>query len=104
MTLDDLQTLASQGQVVELNVLSHEGSIYLVEAVQADRRDILKKDAGDTSPWKFSGLEAARDTLKDVPLETINLVHKNVYDEIGPASESADGGAPEMRLTMPLRP
>ncbi|WP_373187875.1 DUF6482 family protein [Halopseudomonas sp.] len=104
MTLDDLQKLAGEGQVIELNVLSHEGSIYLVEAVLDDRRYMLKKNADDKSPWTFSGLEVARNTLKNVPLETINLVHKNVYDEIGPSQEHSSEGAPEMRLTMPLRP
>lgn len=104
MTLNDLQELASQGRVIELNVLSHEGDIYLVEAVCGDRRDMLKKHADDKRPWTFSGLEAARDTLKNVALETINLVHKNVYDEIGPAGDNPQEGALEMRLSMPLRP
>jgi hypothetical protein len=103
MTLDDLQELASQGRIIELNVLSHEGDIYLVEAVSDERRDMLKKRAGDTDPRLFRSFEEVRNTLCDLPLETVNLVHKNVYDEIGPSGDGPTHGAPAMILTLPLR-
>ena len=96
MTLDDLQELATQGRIIELNVLSHEGDIYLVEAVSDERRDILKKQAGDKEPRTFRSFEEVRNTLCE-------LVHKNVYDEIGPAGEGSIQGAPAMSLTLPLR-
>jgi hypothetical protein len=104
MTLDDLQEMATQGRIIELNVLSHEGDIYLVEAVSDERRDILKKHDGDKQPRTFRSFEEARNALCDLPLETVNLVHKNVYDEIGPSGEGSAQGAPAMSLTLPLRP
>ncbi len=103
MTLEELQDLAGQGGVIELNVLSHEGSIYLVEAICDDGSAMLKKQAGDTRPWIFRSFEQARSALADVPLETIDLVHANIYDEIGPGFDSLNR-APAMRLTYPLRP
>ena len=103
MTLEQLQELAGQGGVVELNVLSHEGSIYLVEAVTDDGSQMLKKQLGDSRPWTFRSFEQARRALFDVPLETIDLVHNNIYDEIDPGF-NAGNRAPAMRLTYPLRP
>lgn len=103
MTLEELQDLAGQGGVVELNVLSHEGSIYLVEAVTDAGSVMLKKQTGDVRPWSFRSFEQARRALVDVPLESIVLVHNNIYDEIGPGFNSRNR-APAMRLTYPLRP
>lgn len=103
MTLDELHAMASTGQIIELNVLSHEGSIYLVETVLETRREILKKEPGDKRPWTFRSFEEARRALVDIPLETIDLIHHNIYDEIGPAGQSDSPKAPPMRLTYPLR-
>ncbi|WP_339843413.1 DUF6482 family protein [uncultured Halopseudomonas sp.] len=102
MTLDDLHKLATEGQVIELNVLSHEGSIYLVEAVLDSRRDMLKKQLCDKRPWTFRSFEEARRALGDIPLETIDLIHHNVYDEIGPGGQGGSPKAPPMRLTYSL--
>lgn len=103
MTLDDLQDLASRGGILELNIHSCEGSIYLVEALTDDGSRHLKKNAADKGPWVFRGFEAARRALFDVPLETVNLIHANVYDEMVSGGHNP-GGAPAMRLTLPLRP
>lgn len=104
MTRQELQLMASQGRVQELNLLSHEGAMYFVEAVVDDQRHLLKAVQTDTRPQTFRSLEQVRRTLCEVPLESICLVHLNVCDEMGPVvAEAAPGGA-AMRLSVPLRP
>lgn len=103
MTLEELQVLADLGGVIELNVHSHEGSIYLVEVVTDDGSVMLKQQDSDPRPWSFRSFEQARRALCEVPLETIDLIHNNIYDEIGPGFQSLNR-APAMRLTYPLRP
>lgn len=106
MTLDELQLLATQGQVMELNLnlLSHEGAMYFVEVVSDDRRGVIRRAATDKRPWAFRSLDDARRALSDIPLETIDLTHLNVCDEMGPIREGASLGSAAMRLTVPLRP
>ncbi|WP_341707796.1 DUF6482 family protein [Halopseudomonas sp.] len=104
MTLDQLQLAAEQGRLERLALLSHEGSLYLVEA-QIDGRRALLHDDVRQGPWHFRSLEDVRRALRELPWPTIELVHLNVADEAGatgPVAGSADEAA--MRLTVPLRP
>lgn len=104
MTLTELLELAREGHVDELNLLSHEGAMYFVEAVAAGQRRLLKQRAGDLRGWAFRSLNEARHALAELPMESINLVHLNVCDEIGPANQALPLDAAAMRLSVPLRP
>lgn len=104
MTLDELHLLATQGHVMELNLLSHEGGMYFVEVVSDDRRGVIKRMTTDKRPWAFRSLDDARRALRDIPLETIDLIHLNVCDEMGPTRVGASLGSAAMRLTVALRP
>lgn len=104
MTLEQLQLAAEQRRLQRLLLLSHEGSLYLVEA-QVDGQRALLHDTVRQGPWHFRSLEDVRRALRDVPWPTIELVHLNVADEAGasgPVAGSADEAA--MRLTVPLHP
>lgn len=104
MTLEQLQLAAEQGRLQRLALLSHEGSLYLVETQVDGQRALLHGD-GLPAPRHFRSLEDVRRALADLSWPTIELVHLNVADEAGatgPVAGSADAAA--MRLTVPLHP
>lgn len=104
MTLEQLQLAAEQRRLQRLALLSHEGSLYLVEA-QVDGQCALLHDDARQGPRHFRSLEDVRRALRELSWPTIELFHLNVVDEAGasgPVAGSADAAA--MRLTVPLHP
>lgn len=104
MTLEQLIGAAERGALQDLDLLSHEGAVYLVEARIEGARFVLKQRDGDRRPWVFRSLHDARTALAEVPFDTINLVHLNVCDEMGPTSLFTSGAQAAMRLPLPLHP
>jgi len=78
--------------------------VYLVEALIEGSRHLLKQHEGDTRPWVFRSLHDARNALVELPFQTINLVHLNVCDEMGPDTLVTGGPQAAMRLPLPLHP
>lgn len=104
MTLEQLMQAADRGALQDLDLLSHEGAVYLVEALIDGSRHLLKQHEGDTRPWVFRSLHDARNALVELPFQTINLVHLNVCDEMGPDTLVTGGPQAAMRLPLPLHP
>ena len=104
MTLTKLLAVAHSGRVDELNLLSHEGAMYFVEVVIDGQRRLLKQRESDVRGWAFRSLNEARHALAELPMDSINLVHLNVCDEIGPTHQALPLDAAAMRLSVPLRP
>ena len=104
MTLEQLMQAADRGALQDLDLLSHEGAVYLVEALIDGSRHLLKQQEGDTRPWVFRSLYDARTALAELPFQTINLVHLNVCDEMGPGGPLTVGAQAAMRLPLPLHP
>lgn len=80
MNLHDLSQHAHAGHIDELNLISIEGGIYLLEARMDGRAHPLNDDAGKT--LHLRSVEHARDVLHDLPRLPFHLVHAVVHDEM----------------------
>ncbi|BAU72527.1 DUF6482 family protein [Metapseudomonas furukawaii] len=95
MKLQDLSSHARAGHVEELNLISMEGGIYLLEARIDGRPHAL--DDGRGHAVHLRSVEHAREMLKDLPGVSLHLVHDVVHDEMcGMEADSQE------RLRVPI--
>ncbi|MBU3055597.1 MULTISPECIES: DUF6482 family protein [Pseudomonas] len=80
MNLHDLSSHARAGHVQELNLISLEGGIYILEARMDDGAHPLSDNQGHT--MHLRSVEHARELLHALPTLPCNLVHTMVHDEM----------------------
>jgi hypothetical protein len=90
MNLQELNAFAIARKVDELNLISMEGGIYLLEARMHGAAYPLHDLKGGMLTLR--SVEHARDLLHAFPVLPFNLVHTSVHDEmcgLGPSSEES---------------
>ncbi|KHA73172.1 cation transporter [Pseudomonas chlororaphis] len=90
MNLQELNAFAIAKKVDELNLISMEGGIYLLEARMHGAAYPLSDLKGGMLTLR--SVEHARDLLHNFPVLPFNLVHTSVHDEmcgLGPSSEES---------------
>ncbi|RON63252.1 DUF6482 family protein [Pseudomonas fluorescens] len=90
MNLQELNAFAIARKVDELNLISMEGGIYLLEARMHGAAYPLSDLKGGMLTLR--SVEHARDLLHNFPVLPFNLVHISVHDEmcgLGPSSEES---------------
>lgn len=80
MTLPELLQAARTGAVSELELISLEGGIYLLQILGPQQRAYLVDDAGRNQHLR--SVEHARDLLEELPDVPMFLVHASAYDEM----------------------
>jgi len=80
MKLPELAARVAEGQVDELNLLSLEGGIYLLEARLQELAEPVRDEDGKI--LHLRSVEHARQLLIDVPEVPFHLVHTSVHDEM----------------------
>ena len=80
MKLNDLSAHAQAGHIDELNLISLEGGIYLLEAKMEGRTYPIRDGQG--SMLSLRSVEHARDLLQEMPVLPFFLVHSSVHDEM----------------------
>jgi hypothetical protein len=80
MNLQELTAHASAGRIDELNLISMEGGIYLLEARMHGTAHPLNDARGKT--LHLRSVEHARDVLHAITPMPFNLVHAVVHDEM----------------------
>jgi len=80
MNLQELTAYARAGRVDELNLISMEGGIYVLEARMRGMAHPLHDLNGRT--MHLRSVEHARDLLHALPNVPFNLVHAVVHDEM----------------------
>ncbi|MFK3972443.1 DUF6482 family protein [Pseudomonas sp. NPDC087358] len=80
MNLQELSAHASAGRIDELNLISMEGGIYLLEARMHGAAHPLNDTHGKT--LHLRSVEHARDVLQSISPMPFNLVHAVVHDEM----------------------
>lgn len=95
MNLKELNAYAIAGKVDELNLISMEGGIYLLEARMHGAAYPLSDDHGQT--LNLRSVEHARQVLHTFPRLSFNLIHTLVHDEMCGLAASV-----EERLKVPL--
>ncbi|MFJ2528607.1 DUF6482 family protein [Pseudomonas helmanticensis] len=80
MNLQELNAFAIAKKVDELNLISMEGGIYLLEARMHGAAYPLSDLKGKMLTLR--SVEHARDLLHDLPVLPFNLVHTSVHDEM----------------------
>ncbi|MDY7561937.1 DUF6482 family protein [Pseudomonas sp. 10B1] len=80
MNLQELNAYAHAGRVDELNLISMEGGIYLLEARMQGMAHPLYDMSGKT--MSLRSVEHAREVLRAMPAVPFNLVHSVVHDEM----------------------
>ncbi|MCY1414748.1 hypothetical protein D9M71_302070 [compost metagenome] len=88
MNFHELTSHAKAGRIDELNLISLEGGIYLLEARMHGAAHPLHDAHGQTLP--FRSVEHAREWLHTLPNMQLNLVHWSVQDEMCGMSNNAD--------------
>jgi len=80
MTEEELAVHLNAGSIDELNLISIEGGIYLLEArIQGDIQ-FLRGERGETV--RLRSVEHARELLKEFNPVPFHLVHAVVHDEM----------------------
>jgi len=90
MNLQELNAYAIAGKVDELNLISMEGGIYLLEARMHGAAYPLSDTYGQM--MHLRSVEHARQMLHAFPKLPFNLVHTSVHDEmcgLGASSEDS---------------
>lgn len=80
MNLQELTAFAHAGRIDELNLISMEGGIYLLEARMRGVSLPLNDVSGKT--LHLRSVQHARDLLHSLPKMPFNLVHSVVHDEM----------------------
>ncbi|WP_460140879.1 DUF6482 family protein [Pseudomonas sp. S2_E01] len=80
MNFEELHAYAIVGKVQELNLLSLEGGIYLIEARMHGAAYPLSDARGQM--YHLRSIEHAREVLRSFPDLPLNLVHTSVQDEM----------------------
>ena len=97
MNLHDLSSHAHAGRIDELNLISIEGGIYVLEARMDGRAHSLSDSHGEV--LHLRSVEHARDLLHELPKVPFNLVHAVVHDEM---CGMADGTPDTVRVPISL--
>ncbi|RON17827.1 DUF6482 family protein [Pseudomonas frederiksbergensis] len=84
MTLQELNAYAIAGKIDELNLISMEGMIYVLEARMHGAAYPLRDAHGQM--LLLRSVEHARDVLHAFPKLSFNVVHTSVHDEMCGAS------------------
>ena len=90
MNFVELHAYAIAGKIDELNLVSLEGGIYLLEARMHGAAYPLSDARGQM--FHLRSVEHARAVLHDFPDLPFNLVHTSVHDEmcgLGPSAEES---------------
>ncbi|KTC44068.1 DUF6482 family protein [Pseudomonas sp. L5B5] len=95
MNLQEMNAYAIAGKVDELNLISLEGGIYLLEARMHGAAYPLSDTHGQVFPLR--SVEHAREVLEAFPELPFNLIHTSVHDEM--CGLSANG---EDSLKVPI--
>ncbi|HGM5550850.1 DUF6482 family protein [Pseudomonas putida] len=95
MNLQELNAFAIARKVDELNLISMEGGIYLLEARMHGAAYPLSDFKGEM--LQLRSVEHARDLLHNFPVLPFNLVHTSVHDEM-----CGLGGSVDESLKVPL--
>ncbi len=95
MQLAQLLQHAHRGQVEELNLISIEGGIYLLEIRQSGQPQLLHDEHGKT--LRLRSVEHARDLLKELPTLPFYLIHAVVHEEM-----CGLPAGPQQRLRVPI--
>lgn len=80
MNVQEFSDHAHAGRVRELNLISIEGGIYLLEVLLESGSRMLKDLDGKT--LHLRSVEHARDLLKTLPVVPFFLVHAVAHDEL----------------------
>jgi hypothetical protein len=88
MNLQELNAFAIAHKVDELNLISLEGGIYLLEARMHGAAYPLRDAHGKV--LHLRSVEHAREVLHGVPVLPFNLVHTSVHDEMCGLGASAE--------------
>ena len=95
MNLQELNAFAIARKVDELNLISMEGGLYLLEARMHGAAYPLSDPKGETLTLR--SVEHARELLHNFPVLPFNLVHTSVHDEM-----CGLGASDEESLKVPL--
>ncbi len=95
MNLPQLLLHAQHGQVEELNLISIEGGIYLLEIRLDGQPKLLRDERGQT--LRLRSVEHARDLLQELPPLPFYLVHAVVHEEM-----CGFPAGPQQRLRVPI--
>ncbi|SDI11006.1 hypothetical protein SAMN05216588_111126 [Pseudomonas flavescens] len=98
MTLPELLRAAREGAISELQLISLEGGIYLLQIIGSLRRCHLVDDAGRNVHLR--SVEHARDLLQELPEVPLFLMHASAYDEM---CGLAGGSRAALRVPVSLR-
>jgi hypothetical protein len=88
MNVEELRAYAIAGKIDELNLISMEGGIYLLEARMHGAAYPLSDTRGHM--FHLRSVEHARDLIKSFPVLPFNLVHTSVHDEMCGLSAAAE--------------
>ncbi|AXK53915.1 MULTISPECIES: DUF6482 family protein [Pseudomonas] len=80
MNLQEMNAYAIAGKVDELNLISLEGGIYLLEARMHGAAYPLSDAQGQM--FHLRSVEHAREVLQSFPKLPFNLIHTSVHDEM----------------------
>ncbi len=80
MQLFDLLAHAQAGHIEELNLISLEGGIYVLEVRMGGKPFAVMDEHGKT--LHLRSMEHARDLLRELPRLPFYLVHAEVHDEM----------------------
>ncbi|OLF52072.1 DUF6482 family protein [Pseudomonas chlororaphis] len=98
MNLYEMNAYAIAGKIDELNLISLEGGIYLLEARMHGAAYPLSDAQGQMLPLR--SVEHAREVLHAFPKLPFNLIHTSVHDEMcGLAANAEDS----LRLPLAVR-
>lgn len=95
MNLQEMNAYAIAGKLDELNLISLEGGIYLLEARMRGTAYPLSDAHGQT--FHLRSVEHAREVLQAFPDLSFNLIHTSVHDEMCGLS-----GTVEDNLKVPI--
>jgi hypothetical protein len=98
MNLHELNAHATAGHIDELNLISIEGGIYLLEARMHGAAHPLHDGHGKT--LHLRSVEHARDLLHSLPSIPFHLVHAVVHDEMCGMHETEEQ---TVRVPMSIR-
>jgi hypothetical protein len=88
MNLQELTEHVHAGRVDELNLISIEGGIYLLEVRHGGRAHPLNDAKGRAV--RLRSVEHARTFLENVPVVPFHLVHASAHDEMCGLGSRAD--------------
>ncbi|MEB0044596.1 MULTISPECIES: DUF6482 family protein [unclassified Pseudomonas] len=95
MNLQELNAYAIAGKVDELNLISLEGGIYVLEARM--HGSAFPLDDGHGKTLHLRSVEHARKMLEGTPQLPFHLVHTSVHDEM-----CGFGASAEQSLKLPI--